>query len=353
MAQGDVAILTGITHYPGFRPSRLNGPSNDLDLVEEWLRNVGKVQDIRRIESPALAPTDVWSAGPACRDFERAFADLDKTRSALGDDRLSNRLYLYFAGHGFSRRSDQTGDEAAVLTADASPPYIPSINGTMYAQLACNWALFREVVLIMDCCRGDRGGRPTVLPFEERPVDELARQVRSVFVYAVPRGADAPEAAIPARQGKVHGLLTHVLMKVLDEAKADTPAGLSASALRKQLDWAWPIEVGNGFDHPRVLLGGPGDLCFPTRHQGNVISFLWAPQAANATLTLRDYQLHTLAHIDLQRTRRLDPNGPSLPLQLSAGQLRVTLPDGLYEYQVGAASPLLLKVAGGSQDVRL
>jgi hypothetical protein len=359
MANGDVAILTGISYYPakGFKP--LEGPPHDLDLVEAWLRTVGNVQDIRRIQSPMPHPiqaVDPYNAHPALYHFQQAFDRLTDQRLALGDGRLTGRLYLYFAGHGFSARSDQQSEEAAILAANAMPPRYPHINGTLFANIACNWALFQEVVLIMDCCRDVTVGKLAPLPIEDLNCEALAAKVRSVFVYAVPRGAPAPEAYINER-GHIHGLLTHVLFKLLTEVEPHSLAGISGSELRDTLRGAWPNLIGNGFAQPRVILGGDGEVYFPTQRRGNEIMFSWAPQPDGTELILADHLFKELARYDLHRDARLDDPPADEPFRqrLTKGNLSLVLPNGLYMYRVTGLIPRegFIKVIGGSQHVGL
>lgn len=362
MAALDFAILTGISYYAAGHLARLDGPPNDLDLFEGWLRDprCGDVPAARivRIESPRPHPVQSIKpvlATPALAQFEQVFDELAEQRIALGDARLTGRLYLYFSGHGFTDPTPGRGESAALLCANATQLRRHHIPGVEFARAACDWALFKEVVLIMDCCRGQSEGR-TILPrpFENLRCPHLAQQVRWLDIFAVPSGAAAPECMIPER-GRVHGLLTHVLVKLLTESQPAATT-LSGAELRAALKAAWPTLVGNGFAVPRILAGDE-DITFRTPASDKGLTIRWAPQPAGSELVIRDGHLTEIARFDLAGLRRLDGADPDRVsgMRMAPGQLHLQLPRGMYHYLVTGPGERdgTIKVVGGSQDVHL
>ena len=177
MASEDYAILTGISWYPAGGFAELKGPPNDVRLVEQWLTspelgnlpasNVIKV--ITKEPLPNLDQIDVDQAEPLAHQFDGVFKGLLRRRMQLGGERVSGRLYLYFSGHGFSSKEQNKDAEAALYCANATRVVYEHIFGTHYARIAKAWALFSEVVLIMDCCRDAESIRsPTPRPYREK-----------------------------------------------------------------------------------------------------------------------------------------------------------------------------------------
>jgi hypothetical protein len=365
MAMPDHAILTAISWYPAGGFTELQGPLNDLRLVEQWLTDptLGAVlpENIEKIHTPLAKPADidVDEAPPAADAFDRHFKKLLAKRMKLGAERVNGRLYLYFSGHGFCNKSQDKDAEAALYCANATRIMYEHIFGTHYARIAKSWALFSEVVLIMDCCRDAEIARtPIPRPYRDTPYDELAHNVPLLAIYAVPKGGKAQERPIAERGDKVHGLLTHALFKLLNELPASSALGISATELRRHLLESWSSICGeDSAPRPEIYLPASGEIHFPTRNQGSSFSFAWdAQQLPGETLQIIDSSLRPIAQFQLagNGAHRVEPLSPVIAHEFKPGHLALRMKPGLYEYRLAPQGQQLgFKVDGGSQHVDL
>lgn len=305
MAAEDFAIVTGVSWYPAGGFAELFSPPNDVELFTRWLNSPdgGDVPMARilPIVSPEPRPTlaDPSAAEPTMQSFDNAFFSLLKQRMAMGPARVCNRLYLYFSGHGFASRSHKEEADAALYCANAELYRYAHIYGTAYGRIARSYAIFKEVVLIMDCCRDAVHGRsPQPLPYYDSPDDELEAKVSMLACYAAPRGEQTPERMIPER-GRIHGVLTHGLIKVLEETTAPTAQGLSGNDIKQFLEASWPsIAKTTSSVMPVIIPTGP-PMYFAAPAVGNFVTFNWQEQPMGATLTIKDHSFTVLATVDL------------------------------------------------------
>lgn len=262
----DYAILVGISRYPNPGFSDLEGPSNDVELFEAWLRSPeggGITQDdhILKLVSPKPYPEPVQpdEAPPTFEEFKRLFRRFCKPfEQAPG-----RRLYLYFSGHGFSERQ-RAEPHAAIYTADAEDGWPENIPGTDYAQRAMRKGWFQEVVLVMDCCRDSEINRKVAKPNMDESFDEgAAAQGKFLAFYAAPFGGKAQERPIPEAGGAVHGLLTYALVEALSQAPHDAKGEITAYQLKSYLYAAWARRFGaDAPDKPKIQLPDGEDLVF-------------------------------------------------------------------------------------------
>lgn len=366
MAAEDFAILVGISRYADPSYPTLSGPLHDVELMRNWLLDEmgGNVPEerIKRIVSPTsfAEDQDPLLAPPLPLEFETTFMRLEKERMALGAARVSGRLYLFFSGHGFSSRSMERGDEAALYTANASRDYYQHIFGTYFALRAKGKALFCEIVLIMDCCRDTEANRaPTVPMMANTPDDDLAADVQLMAIYAVPRGGKAQERVIPERNGEIHGLLTHALIKTFEEARPTADGQISATRLRDHLKESWITIAGDDDAPPIPKVHLPTDeILFAARNKGVGVTFTFdeAP-AAGARLILRDGKLREFARLsadgsdgDLQ-----SGDSPILSLTRNGSAILLRMAPGFYAYELtgGATVTSTFKLETGDINVRL
>lgn len=234
------AILLAIKSYPGL--TNLEGPENDVDEFHAWLvaPDGGNVlpENITTIKSSDFpSVTDPYQAQPADVAFRAALQKLlfNADRSFKG--KVGERLYLFFAGHGFASRQL---NEAALYSAQATKNDPDHIAGKRYATKIVNSAAFEEVVLIMDCCRdvdlSDSIRDPTMkIPDRQG----LAADVRLLEAYAAGRGQQARERALEAG-GKVRGIFTHALVDALRNAKGNDQGELTGDLLKGYIHDRWP-----------------------------------------------------------------------------------------------------------------
>jgi hypothetical protein len=217
MGKSDWAIVVGIQSYPEM--PALEGPDNDAQNFYNWLVDPqgGAVppKQARLIVTPRekLPFKNPEKAVPTYMQIEKAAYNLVKlaARRPLqnGHKYLGQRLYLYYAGHGFAPREEQT----ALIMANATKMRI----GAGYhwlGQRTAEWfyraGYFDEVVLLMDCCR-------TILPVPELSwpwTDDTAHdfQARVKRFYAFATGWTLEARGERDQNGQVHGIFTQVLL---------------------------------------------------------------------------------------------------------------------------------------------
>lgn len=281
----DYAILVGIGNYAdSFTFPTLQGPVNDVEIVRDWLTSPtgGNVNpdNITTIISPAhVEPgTPLDDYPPATEEFKKAFKRLVREVGG-GFISRTGRLYLYFSGHGFCDKKSYT-PQATLYAANATRDFPENIFGTAYALLACDKALFSEVVLIMDCCRDAEINRPLDTPPINEAGSGAASDVKLFCAYAAPKGGKAQERDIPERENKAHGLLTHALLKAFVEARPDNGTLISGAALKRHLLETWSAICGSiPADSPEIVLPTGKDIFFSSQNKGakQVFEFLSFP----------------------------------------------------------------------------
>ena len=247
MNQDDWAIVVGIRYYPGL--SHLGGPENDALAFHSWLvdPNGGAVPHsnaalIQSSQFHSEPPASVINARPTMREIENAFdflAEISEHRSESDNGpRIGRRLYLYFAGHGFSPRQDNAAMAAtdpALLTANATrkrPNYhIPSPS---YANWFLKAGCFDEILLFMDCCRDDypHVARNSIYPDVTHP---NAKSARLMTAYATQWNGKSREKLLTTGDGKVHGIFTATLLTGLKGAASTQSGDITDESLGRYL----------------------------------------------------------------------------------------------------------------------
>src|SRR4051794_3859343 len=189
MAETDRAIIVGINLYPEL--GNLEGPENDVNAFYDWLVSStgGDVpaQNIKCIRSsdygPSFASVDV--AEPTILRIQSAWRELYNIAQA-NQERfyVGRRLYLYFAGHGFSP-DDTQEDRTALLAANATRIETGShVIGQYMAEWFRRAGIFDEVVLVMDCCRENYRAAGLTLLFNFVNTDGALARVKYLYALA-------------------------------------------------------------------------------------------------------------------------------------------------------------------------
>jgi hypothetical protein len=210
--EDDWALIVGINSYPMAGVDPLEGAVHD---AKEFCRCVIDPQGGDVPNNHAELLTSPHPAAPGLprpvfseirQFFENLIYDLQNTNG--------RRLYLYLSGHGISPSGQESVRNAALLMANArAPNFWDSFAGNVWAEGARSAALFREVVLIMDCCR-DVQNNATIIPHMfGNPVDD-SRDCRLIEIYATGWASKARELPFPPTNQK-QGVFTHSLLEVL------------------------------------------------------------------------------------------------------------------------------------------
>ena len=178
----DWAIVVGIKDYGDPDLNTLKAPITDAEKFLAWLRSPtggGIVEPEVEDASAAARDTDeqmnlspdrvkiVKSKGaqPSLSGSKPTLMDVSEKVEEIEDWLMANktqgrRLYLYMAGHGCTPIDPTVTDNVALLMANAQIPKRSHHNfpATSCARSMRVRGLFKEVILIMDCCRSKQAG---------------------------------------------------------------------------------------------------------------------------------------------------------------------------------------------------
>jgi hypothetical protein len=332
MNDRDCAIVVGINLYPGFSP--LDGAEYDAKAFAAWLAEpgggdlpCGNIQKIVTSQFHPPLPTGPVKAKPIGQHFDDALgAILPQVQEQSG-----RRLYLYFSGHGF--QGSARPEEAAVYTANATQFQPYHIAGTRVAERAQMAAVFEEIVLVMDCCRGIKLTQQILDPFLNLPVNAPgAANVKTFFAYGAPIGAAARERAFPP-DTQVCGVFTHVLLEALRRASPDPQGRVLGSQVKNYVHTKWPQYSLDA--QPKFAYDTAQEIVFATRPAGTgtAVHFtLSPPLPAPSELVITGAALPQEAHVPTQE-----------------GQAHCALPPGLYKASLSGTDRTVLFEAIGAQ----
>lgn len=287
MAAADYAILVGISRYRDSEQfPTLNGPLNDVKRVREWLvdKELGEgvpgdnVLTLMTSEQLLSLPPKDWPKdtvwAPNREEFSRLFTNIafDEEGQAV---RREGRLYLYFSGHGFSLNEDNN-TSAALFSADNYGNVHSNLAGTVYAAATKRARFFKEVVLIMDCCRDVLGNYAYNIPDFNKVENDGSESVRVFSLYAAPRRGKSQERELADSDGKVVGLMTHALLKALEEAPCDVSGRVPGKVLSQYLEFNWQswYTVKPVPPAPRGVPPDQGDVFFKARQPVKPVQFM-------------------------------------------------------------------------------
>jgi len=216
MGNTDWAIVVGIQSYPEMPP--LEGPENDAQDFYDWLidEKGGAVppKQVKLIITPEdkVPFKDSENAVPNFDQIEKAAYQLvtlaGKKPLKDGHKYIGRRLYLYFAGHGFAPREEQTAlimANATKIRIGAGYHWLGQRNAEWFYQAG----YFDEVVLLMDCCR-NYGGPEVSWPWAADTAPDFQQRVKRFYAFATGWTLDARGQRDNA--GKVHGIFTQALL---------------------------------------------------------------------------------------------------------------------------------------------
>ena len=217
MGKTDWAIVVGIQSYPEMPP--LEGPDNDAQDFYDWLVDEKGGGVPTKQAKLIITPKDKIpfknpeKAVPTYMQIENAAYHLVELagRKPLKDGHkyIGRRLYMYYAGHGFAPREEQT----ALIMANATKMRI----GAGYhwlGQRTAEWffraGYFDEIVLLMDCCRSILPVPELSWPWADDTAPDFQQRVRRFYAFATGWSLDTRGERDNA--GKVHGVFTRVLL---------------------------------------------------------------------------------------------------------------------------------------------
>jgi hypothetical protein len=249
------ALLVAINRYPGL--SDLAGPENDAGALAAWLLDpagggldTAHVKVIKSSDFPAVA--EPYDAQPADTQIKKALNGWLK-QDGQWRDRVGERLYLFFAGHGFTAGSLE---DPALFTARAQIDDREYIAALRYARKIAVAGFFDEIVLVMDCCQDVLKATAIAEPAWSPPDRQADARVRMMRAFGAPRGQKAfetpPPAGSPGAAPPVHGFFSSVFLEALRSAPADAEGWVTARAVEARFGELWTERylAATGYEPP-------------------------------------------------------------------------------------------------------
>lgn len=335
MASDDRAIVVGINHYPVLGENGenkdLEGPENDARAFCEWLMlPTGGALDKSAVITVASANSPQDGPTPTTATIDKAFESIiDQAEQGQHGGR---RLYLFFAGHGFASSSEDVNLLMANATRRRTGHHIA---GRKYVEWFRAAALFKEIVLFMDCCREIQ----QTMPVRPVPWNATSNPPPSRVFIAYATGfamasRERPSRADPA--GAVRGRFTEALITGL-QTGVDDQGRVTAKSLRNFVTNALGAESqaenenANTKQTPEFPVGADDDFVFAAQGQGFELVVTFQP---GETPTLLDGTLGVIAPTESHATRAVWRG----------------LRPGLFKLQTSAASKLIeVSGSGGTQ----
>lgn len=241
----DYAILVAIQVYPGI--AHLGGPENDARDLYDWLVDPDggdlPATNIQTIYSSQYYPdgasavadsVDIYEASPDETEFKKALNQWLKDPNGDWKKRVGRRLYLFFAGHGFTAGSLT---DPALYTAQAQPGDNAHIAVERYMGRLKNAGFFDEIILLLDCCQDVLKATGVTEPTWNPPDRQMNARVQVVELFGAPRGQRAFEAADAG--GAVRGYVTSVFMDALRTAEAEPDGFVQARTVEGRFLDLW------------------------------------------------------------------------------------------------------------------
>ena len=230
------AILVAINRYPGVSP--LGGPENDAIAFRDWLRDRGG-GNVHRDNIVLICSSD--SEPAATPDHEHPTETelkiaLNRWLKVKGKwvERAGQRLYLFFAGHGFTAGSLT---DPALYTAQAQMGDTVHIAALRYAGRISSAGFFDEIVLVMDCCqdvlKASQVNEPTWTP----PDRYKSSDVKFMQAFGAPRGKKTFET--DGVTPPVRGYFSSVFLEALRSARSDSEGYVTARAVQERIETLW------------------------------------------------------------------------------------------------------------------
>ncbi len=156
----DYALVIGINDYPfyGLAGRPLHGAIRDAQAVREWLidKEIGGGLPDDNCKLIVSSTNTADPPQPRRNKIDDALGDIWQTveERAKGGQQ-PRRFYFYFSGHG---QAQLTEDVALCMPNWAKNRQAAALSFREYMRFIVNCLGFREVVILMDCCRARKIG---------------------------------------------------------------------------------------------------------------------------------------------------------------------------------------------------
>lgn len=247
------ALLVGLSEYPSI--GKLKGSLNDLQDVRNWLTTELKVPEANII---CWTDTPKLYRRPSSDDFYDWILDwVDKAKNAQGRFPLGERLYVYYAGHGYNAR---TGQQTMIMPRSTTQTWnvVPMVPLRESLRLRAH---FEEIVVVFDACRDVLGYASDAAWLDQPEAASNSNQVKVFSAFASKTGKKAKE--VDFGNGRWAGVLTQAFLAGAKGYAADENGVVYAHAMKKFLFAAVKDQLGIDYE-PDVDDGSdPNDPAWP------------------------------------------------------------------------------------------
>ena len=249
------ALIVGLSQYPSV--GTLKGPVNDLQDVSDWLTKelmVPEANITRWTDTPKLFRR------PSADDFYDWILDwVEKAKQATGTFPLGDRLYVYYAGHGYNAT---TGQQSMIMPRSTPETWnvVPMVPLRESLRLRAH---FQEVVVIFDACRDTLGYGVDAVWLDQPQAALNSNQVRVFSAFASKTGKKAKEVDF---NGRWAGVLTQAFLAGAKGYAADENGVVYANAMKRFVIAAVKDQLGIDYE-PDIDDGSdPNDPPWPLFH---------------------------------------------------------------------------------------
>jgi hypothetical protein len=232
------ALIVGLSVYPAV--GRLKGPLNDLKDVGDWLTselNLPEKNIIRWTDTPKLYRR------PSADDFYDWILDsIEKAKDNRGEFPLGDRLYVYYAGHGYNAT---TGQQSMIMPRSTPETWNVVPMAPLRESLRLR-AHFKEIVIVFDACRDILGYAIDAAWLDQPQAAPASNRVKVFSAFASKSGKKAKE--VDFGNGKWAGVLTQAFLAGAKGYAADENGVVYADALKKFLYAAVKDRLGVDYE---------------------------------------------------------------------------------------------------------
>lgn len=238
---GSYAIVIGISHYKPPKQGglkELKGAIPDAEAVAKWLKDSGQVDE----ENIRLITSETGLDKVIKNDIDTEIANILKEISEKKIE--GERLYFYFAGHGFGIETDSKNNGLCMSNWDDYYMFnAATLSSLDYKTKFLTEGLFKEIVIWLDCCRNTKlFANPA--PSSGARLRGDNRRTKYFLAMATTYDSQAFEAFNKDESDKEpRGIFTSVLLKGLQGAAKGSDEKITAESLIDYLDINVPIEA--------------------------------------------------------------------------------------------------------------
>lgn len=214
------AVVIGLNNYTNGL-SQLKGAANDARKFEQWLISQsdrgGKLPKENVYSRIDVAPDTV-----TFQNIKRTLTDAIALTPLVNQEGLRERLYIYMAGHGISLDdiSLVRSDASALLTLECAQQDLSShIAEYTIRKMSSRLGWYKEVVIVMDCCR-EETGKSSLCAFWNDPrrndlLDEEGFPRFYTYFATKPKGL---AREVRGDDGKYYGVFTESFLRNIQGA---------------------------------------------------------------------------------------------------------------------------------------